>query len=349
VNASAARIEILHQGYVRPAVKEVGVTVPLVLSGDCVLVADPGMAENADAILGPLEALGFDQNRVTHVFLTHHHPDHITHVGLFPNAVLVDFRATHRGNRLEVHRGDGYVIAPGITVMHSPGHSAEDATLLVETDHGTVAYTHTWWWQDFPEIDPRGWKQSALQESRRRVLSVADSIIPCHGPAFVPPIRPCKEADFEEIYSIINDAASAYAGVIPEDRFHEPYMPREELRQQIAQGVEFWGYRKGGELLGVMGIQSVQDVVLIRHAYVRSALRQTGIGGRLLETLRSFTQRPVLIGTWADATWAIAFYQKHGFSLIDEATKVRVLRKYWGVPERQIQTSVVLADGRWSA
>jgi GNAT superfamily N-acetyltransferase len=160
-------------------------------------------------------------------------------------------------------------------------------------------------------------------------------------------IRYCTADDDETIYQIINDAAEAYRGVIPDDCWHEPYMPRDELRQQIAQGVEFWGYVVDGQLTGVMGIQHVQDVALIRHAYVRTAQRHRGIGGKLLAHLRSLTERPVLIGTWAAATWAIRFYQKHGFFLTaDEAVKAWLLRKYWGVPERQIETSVVLTDGR---
>ena len=160
-------------------------------------------------------------------------------------------------------------------------------------------------------------------------------------------IRPCTAADFDIIHAIINDAAEAYRGVIPADRWHEPYMGREELRQQIAAGVTFHGYQDDGQLVGVMGIQDVQDVTLIRHAYVRTAWRQHGIGGQLLAHLRRLTDRPVLIGTWAAAAWAIAFYRKHGFEVVTPTEKDRLLRKYWAIPERQVETSVVLANERW--
>jgi N-acetylglutamate synthase-like GNAT family acetyltransferase len=158
-------------------------------------------------------------------------------------------------------------------------------------------------------------------------------------------IRPCKPTDFEAIYEIINDAAEAYKGVIPADRWHEPYMGREELQHEIDDGIRFWGYEEDSQLIGVMGIQDVQDVTLIRHAYVRTATRRKGIGGKLLTHLRTLTDRPMLIGTWADATWAITFYEKHGFHLVSEEEKNRLLKKYWSIPERQVETSVVLAEG----
>ncbi len=160
-------------------------------------------------------------------------------------------------------------------------------------------------------------------------------------------IRRCTEDDLETIYSIINDAAMAYKGVIPEDRWHEPYMPHEELRREIDAGVVFWGYEEGGELLGIMGIQDVQDVTLFRHAYVRTKMRCRGIGGRLLAFLYDRTNRPVLIGTWAAAVWAIRFYEKHGFRLVTADEKDRLLRKYWSIPKRQTEASVVLADKKW--
>ena len=160
-------------------------------------------------------------------------------------------------------------------------------------------------------------------------------------------IRQCDNSDFEIIYSIINDAAQAYKGVIPEDRWKEPYMSKDELRHEMDQGVVFWGYEEDGELVGVMGIQNIQDVSLIRHAYVRTARRNQGIGGKLLSSLRAWTTRPLLIGTWADAVWAIRFYEKHGFRLVSPQEKSRLLKKYWSVPERQIQTSVVLAEQSW--
>ncbi len=160
-------------------------------------------------------------------------------------------------------------------------------------------------------------------------------------------IRLCCERDFEKICTIINDSAAAYKGVIPEDRWHEPYMPKEELRHEIEAGVIFWGYEEGGELIGVMGIQDVQNVTLFRHAYVRTNMRNRGIGGKLLTFLCGQTNRPVLIGTWAAADWAVRFYQKHGFRLVTREEKNRLLRKYWSIPDRQTETSVVLADQKW--
>jgi len=160
-------------------------------------------------------------------------------------------------------------------------------------------------------------------------------------------IRRCKESDFETIYRIINDAAVAYRGVIPEDRWHEPYMPREELEAEIRDGVEFWGYEEEEALLGVMGIQDRGEVTLIRHSYVLTGVQQRGIGGSLLRHLEAMSDKPVLIGTWASATWAISFYAKHGYTLLSGAEKDDVLRRYWSIPERQIETSIVLADRKW--
>jgi len=157
-------------------------------------------------------------------------------------------------------------------------------------------------------------------------------------------IRQCSEHDFETIYSVINDAAQAYKGVIPSDRWKEPYMPEEYLRHELDSGVVFWGYEEDGELIGVMAIQDVQDVTLIRHAYVRTSRRNKGIGGKLLLHLKKLTDRPILIGTWADATWAVRFYEKHGFHLVSPEEKDRLLKKYWSIPERQIETSVVLVE-----
>lgn len=127
-------------------------------------------------------------------------------------------------------------------------------------------------------------------------------------------IKSDGKTDFNTIYAIINDASIAYKGIIPSDRWKEPYMSVEELRTQIIEGVEFWKYEEGNEILGVMGIQFKFDVTLIRHAYVRTAARQKGIGGKLLKHLTNMTETPILIGTWADAFWAISFYTKHGFS-----------------------------------
>jgi N-acetylglutamate synthase-like GNAT family acetyltransferase len=162
-----------------------------------------------------------------------------------------------------------------------------------------------------------------------------------------PVIRPCREREFETIYEIIDDAAQAYRGIIPADRWKEPYMPREELRHEMDDGVIFWGYEEDGELLGIMGIQDVQDITLMRHAYVRTARRNQGVGGKLLSVLRGKATRPVLVGTWAAAVWAVRFYEKHGFQLVSTEEKNRLLKKYWSIPERQVETSVVLADRRW--
>ena len=160
-------------------------------------------------------------------------------------------------------------------------------------------------------------------------------------------IRRCDDNDFEMIYEIINDAAQAYKGIIPTDLWKEPYMSKDELRHEIGEGVSFWGYQEAGEIVGVMGIQPIQDVTLIRHAYVRTAERNRGIGSKLLSYLLKQATQPILIGTWADAVWAIRFYEKHGFRLVTKEEKERLLRKYWSILERQIETSVVLADQKW--
>jgi GNAT superfamily N-acetyltransferase len=154
----------------------------------------------------------------------------------------------------------------------------------------------------------------------------------------------CSDHDFPIIYEIINDAAIAYKGIIPADRWHEPYMPEDELRGQIEDGVEFWGYTEDKRILGVMGIQDKAEVTLIRHAYVRTSARNRGIGGKLLQHLKELTAKPVLIGTWADAVWAIEFYKRHGFRVVSHEEKEQLLRKFWKIPIRQIETSVVLAD-----
>jgi GNAT superfamily N-acetyltransferase len=160
-------------------------------------------------------------------------------------------------------------------------------------------------------------------------------------------IRRCTDADFGMILAIINDAASAYKGVIPADRWHEPYMTAEYLRNEIGSGVEFWGYTSAGTLDGVMGIQDVKDVTLIRHAYVRTSRRRAGIGSLLFDHLRARTTRPVLVGTWTAATWAVTFYEKQGFTRVGHAEKTCLLNTYWSIPARQVETSVVLADRTW--
>jgi len=165
-------------------------------------------------------------------------------------------------------------------------------------------------------------------------------------------IRICGEKDFEQTYEIINDGAAAYQGRIPVDRLRNPYMSREELQHEIAQGVVFYGSEETPvRLLGVMGTQDIdhpeQPVTLIRHAYVRTSAQGKGIGTELLQHLRTLTKRPVLIGTWADASWAIGFYMRHGFEIVSIEEKDRLLRTYWNISDRQIETSVVLADTTW--
>jgi N-acetylglutamate synthase-like GNAT family acetyltransferase len=160
-------------------------------------------------------------------------------------------------------------------------------------------------------------------------------------------IRKCTQSDFFVIHAIINEAAQAYRGAIPEDRWHEPYMPREELKHEIDDGVEFWGYEEAGDLVGVMGLQDKGDLYLIRHAYVSTRCQYRGIGTKLLRRLEQMTDKPILVGTWADATWAIEFYRKNGYRLLSRSETERLLKKYWKIPERQIVTSVVLANSKW--
>jgi N-acetylglutamate synthase-like GNAT family acetyltransferase len=155
-------------------------------------------------------------------------------------------------------------------------------------------------------------------------------------------IRLCVNADTPAIEAIINEAAMAYKGVIPVDCWHEPYMPHAELLTEIASGVKFWGCEEDGVLLGVMGLQDVSDVTLIRHAYVRPSYQARGLGAVLLKFLESQSDKPVLIGTWADAHWAIRFYERHGFRLVDSKEKDGLLRKYWSISDRQREASVVL-------
>jgi GNAT superfamily N-acetyltransferase len=156
-------------------------------------------------------------------------------------------------------------------------------------------------------------------------------------------IRNLSASDFDAILEVINDAAEAYKGVIPDDRWKEPYMSAEELAKEIEAGVRFFGWMKGERLLGVAGIQALGDTTLIRHAYVLSRCQRKGIGTRLLKYLIGLAGTDeVLVGTWADAAWAIRFYEKHGFKLVSSSEKDRLLRAYWSIPERQIETSVVL-------
>ena len=159
-------------------------------------------------------------------------------------------------------------------------------------------------------------------------------------------IEPCRADQSDAILSIVNDVAEAYRGVIPDDCFGDPYMSSEELAREIAAGVRFYGLAEDGELLGIMGMQDVGDVTLIRHAYVRPAEQRRGIGRQLIEHLLGLADRPVLVGTWAAAYWAIAFYEASGFKQVTPQAKDLGLRRYWDIPERQVETSVVLADER---
>lgn len=160
-------------------------------------------------------------------------------------------------------------------------------------------------------------------------------------------VRKSVGADFAAILAIVNDAARVYRGVIPADRWHEPYMSTDELRREIAQGVVFWVAEQDGRVSGVMGIQDRGDVTLVRHAYVASTTQRTGVGTKLLRHVQGLVDKPILIGTWAGASWAIDFYRRNGFTLLARGDKDRLLQKYWSIPARQIETSVVLANGRW--
>jgi GNAT superfamily N-acetyltransferase len=157
-------------------------------------------------------------------------------------------------------------------------------------------------------------------------------------------VRPCRDDDRAAILAIVNAAAEAYRGVIPADRWHEPYMPRHEFDGEIAAGVAFWGHEEDGKLTGVMGLQTVRGVDLIRHAYVLPGSQRRGVGAALMRHLRALSTRRMLVGTWSAATWAVAFYERHGFALVSSARKAVLLKTYWTIPDRQIETSVVLAN-----
>jgi len=160
-------------------------------------------------------------------------------------------------------------------------------------------------------------------------------------------ILPSQPADLPFVLEIINESALAYKGVIPPDRWHEPYMPLAELESEIDKGVRFYVCKVDDRMLGVMGIQDVKDVTLIRHAYVRREFRGQGIGRALLEYVNQLTNRSVLIGAWKAATWAVRFYERNGFTLVDEQEKNRLLRIYWTIPDRQVEESVVLVSTQW--
>jgi GNAT superfamily N-acetyltransferase len=157
-------------------------------------------------------------------------------------------------------------------------------------------------------------------------------------------IRISRDGERPAILAIVNAAAEAYRGVIPADRWHEPYMPASELDHEISAGVVFWVYEVAGTLVGTMGVQPVRDVDLIRHAYVLPGNQRLGVGGALIEHLQSLSTRRMLVGTWAAAEWAISFYQRHGFELVSPERKTALLKTYWTIPDRQIETSVVLAN-----
>ncbi len=160
-------------------------------------------------------------------------------------------------------------------------------------------------------------------------------------------IRKCDKDDINTIFEIINDAAQAYKGIIPQDRWKEPYMSKEELLHEIEADVEFWGYEENGQLVGIMGIQQMWEVALIKYAYVRTAKRNQGIGRELLLFLKKLAHKPIVTGAWEDAKWATSFYENNGFQMVSTEEKEEILRKYWCVPERQAQTSVVFADQQW--
>lgn len=175
-------VHLLHAGYARD---RVGSSVVLVRDGDALIVSDPGMVANRSRILDPLAAHGVAPEDVTHVFLSHHHPDHTVNIALFPNAEVVDFWARYKDDLWLDHDGDGYQLAPNSTLWLTPGHTAEDASLIVRADDATYAMTHLWWLEDrTPEIDPLGDDQAAIEVGRARVLAAVDIVIPGHGPAF---------------------------------------------------------------------------------------------------------------------------------------------------------------------
>jgi GNAT superfamily N-acetyltransferase len=167
---------------------------------------------------------------------------------------------------------------------------------------------------------------------------------PTSGATIMSNVRPCRDSEFTAILAIVNTAAEAYRGVIPPDRWHEPYMPPEELRRQIGAGVTFWGCQIDDDLVGVMGVQTVRDVDLIRHAYVRPDHQRRGVGAALIEHLRNQSRRRMLVGTWTAAHWAIAFYKSHGFEQVSPKDSAVLLKTYWTIPNRQIETSVVLSS-----
>lgn len=203
----------------------------------------------------------------------------------------------------------------------------------------TRSWFATSWFSDGPELSHTAKKSNITARIKTTEELLNGGVV----------IRQCNNSDLEVIYSIINDAAQAYKDVIPLDCWKEPYISKDELQHEIDEGVVFWGYEEDDKLVGVMGIQHIRDVTLIRHAYIRTTKRNQGIGGKLLSYLQEQTPRLVLIGTWADAVWAIRFYEKHGFRLVSSKEKNELLEKYWTIPRRQIENSVVLANQKWFA
>ncbi len=180
--AAMTTVHLLHAGY---AGDRVASSIVLVRDADALIVVDPGMVARRSLILEPLAGLGVAPEAVTHVFLSHHHPDHTINIALFPNAEVVDFWARYRDDIWLDHDGDGYRLSPRSQLWLTPGHTEEDATLVVEADDAVYAMTHLWWREDrTPVEDPLGWDQGAIDQNRERVLAAADIVIPGHGPAF---------------------------------------------------------------------------------------------------------------------------------------------------------------------
>lgn len=179
----AARVDVLLTGTLQPGVRS---TCTLVRDGSLIAVIDPGLAPSAAALLDPLAALGLAASDVTDVVLSHHHPDHTRNAGLFPNAAVHDHWAVYRGEAWEARECEGAELSPSVRLIRTPGHSAEDLTTLIGTPEGIVAATHLWWTADGPADDPYAPDREQLRRSRERVLSLADRVIPGHGPAFVP-------------------------------------------------------------------------------------------------------------------------------------------------------------------
>jgi glyoxylase-like metal-dependent hydrolase (beta-lactamase superfamily II) len=180
----AARVHVIHEGYVRDGGRVAG-TVTLVRDGNAVIVVDPGMVADRRSILDPIRALGLEPADVTHVFLSHHHPDHTVNVALFPEAEVVDFWARYRGDLWLDHEGDGHRLSPNAELWLTPGHTEEDASLVVRAADGVYAMTHLWWLGDrTPVVDPLAWDQAALERGRARLLEAVDVVVPGHGAPF---------------------------------------------------------------------------------------------------------------------------------------------------------------------